>query len=252
MLLFFLTSLFLALLFFALTKMRLRQKKMDCLPFQIAHELRSPLTILQGYAETITLLPHLSPSQIQEIGRKMLLASQRIDRIVAAFMTLSEVEKEQCPAVACDLWRCLERCKEHILERYSKRVLLLPQKKENLWIGMKESFLEIVLMNLLENAARYSLEDTPIRITWEEKKGGLLLSIEDQGAGIDPQHLPHIFKSFYCADREESRKHGGAGLGLFIVKRILDQANGKIFVRSKKGEGTIFSLFAAATIDSNL
>ncbi len=196
MLLFFLTSLFLALLFFALTKMRLRQKKMDCLPFQIAHELRSPLTILQGYAETITLLPHLSPSQIQEIGRKMLLASQRIDRIVAAFMTLSEVEKEQCPAVACDLWRCLERCKEHILERYPKRVLLLPQKKENLWIGMKESFLEIVLMNLLENAARYSLEDTPIRITWEEKKEVFCFRLKIKERALIPSTCPIFLRVF--------------------------------------------------------
>jgi signal transduction histidine kinase len=228
-----------ALLFFLLKE---RQKKNELLPYQIAHELKAPLTILQGYAEVLLHLEKLSPKQAQEIGNKILAASLRMDRIVSAFMMLAGEERYAKKADGADLFVILKKSRDHLLQIHSRACVQIPEKKEPLLIAVEEPFLEIILSNLLENAARYSPAGALIRISVEEKKKSVLLSVTDQGVGLLKQHRSRIFKSFYSADKELSRKHGGWGLGLFIVKKILQKTRGKISVQSTLGEGTTFSL----------
>ncbi len=239
----FLTFLFFLLLFFFFLRQYFRLKReKELILMQIAHELRAPLTILQGYAESLRHLGKLSSSQIKEIGKQILLSSERMDRIVSVFMTLARLEKEEKAEPVCDLSKSIKKCQELLLSAHPKVHLFIPEKLDSSLVCMEESLFEIVLMNLLENAVRYSGEGKKIQISCIEKEKKLLLCVADEGIGMRASHLPYIFRCFYSVNPRMSRKMGGAGLGLFIVKKILDKYHATISVQSKENEGTTFSL----------
>ena len=103
--------------------------------------------------------------------------------------------------------------------------------------------IKIVLKNVLDNAIKYSREDSQaIRISAETKDKWVVIKIEDKGVGIDPEVLTYIWEPFYRADKSRSRDTGGYGLGLSLCKTIIEAHGGKIDVRSKPGRGTIVSL----------
>ncbi len=108
-----------------------------------------------------------------------------------------------------------------------------------------KAYLEIGLFsyatkNLIQNAIQYSDSNTTINITAAEKTDGIEISIVDQGLGIESVHINRLFERFYRVDKDRSRKHGGTGLGLALVKHIIRIHNGRIKVKSKPGKGSQF------------
>ncbi len=99
-----------------------------------------------------------------------------------------------------------------------------------------------MLTNLLSNAFKYSPDRSPVKVTVKDKPKGILLSVEDHGIGIPPSVQRRIFSQFYRAKKTEKGKAEGLGLGLFISSQIVKQCYGKLWVKSKEGEGSIFFL----------
>jgi signal transduction histidine kinase len=110
------------------------------------------------------------------------------------------------------------------------------------------SMLGQVVMNLVSNAIAYNREGGEVRVELAVESRGVLLRVRDTGVGIAEEHLPHVFDRFYRADKARSRSKGHAGLGLSIVKSILELHGGKVGVRSKVGEGTTFEVWLPAEV----
>jgi signal transduction histidine kinase len=99
-----------------------------------------------------------------------------------------------------------------------------------------------ILTNLLDNALKYSPEDAPCGVAAGFDDGRIVFRVRDQGIGIDPRDLPRIFESFYQADSSTVRRFGGAGLGLYVTKRLVEHLGGDIAVASTPGEGSVFTV----------
>ncbi|MBU1510805.1 cell wall metabolism sensor histidine kinase WalK, partial [Myxococcota bacterium] len=104
------------------------------------------------------------------------------------------------------------------------------------------SLFEQALVNVIDNAIKYSPEHTEVRIQLEQTGGELRIHVRDQGLGIPEKDLPHIFERFYRVDKSRSRKAGGTGLGLSIARHIMQVHGGTILVESRPGEGSCFTL----------
>ena len=102
--------------------------------------------------------------------------------------------------------------------------------------------MELAVMNLIENAAKYSTPPAHIEVTLENQTDWIVLTVADNGIGIPPEDLEHIFERFYTVDKAHSRKMGGSGLGLSIVENVVKKHHGKISVASTLGQGTTFTL----------
>jgi two-component system phosphate regulon sensor histidine kinase PhoR len=106
--------------------------------------------------------------------------------------------------------------------------------------------IEQALINLIGNAVKYSADGKSITLSARVEPGGVILTVADQGYGIEPQHLERLFERFYRVDKGRSRQEGGTGLGLAIVKHIAQAHGGAVSVESTFGEGSIFSIFLPA------
>lgn len=111
--------------------------------------------------------------------------------------------------------------------------------------------LEEAIVNLLDNAVKYSEKNSKIRITARKEEGALIIKIQDWGKGIPEEHLPRIFERFYRIDKARSRSLGGTGLGLAIVKHIVQAHDGYVTVESKPDEGSIFTVHIPVVFLSN-
>lgn len=208
-----------------------------------SHELRTPLTIIRGFAETLHDLPNLSQEMLREIAEKILKTSIRLEVLVKSLLTLADIEgfnEDQLQPI--ELTPVVETCKENLVTAHSRVNVSIQQKTEQLLVCADLPLLEMALMNLLENAVRYSPVPAEITITIEKEGKWAQLSVADQGIGIPEADLPHIFDRFYTIDKARSRKFGGAGLGLSIVKAIIQKHRGEISVFSKLGQGTTFTI----------
>ena len=118
-------------------------------------------------------------------------------------------------------------------------------------IDANPDLLELALMNLLENGVKYSSSPAKLTLTLEPKKHEVAISIQDRGIGIRAEDLPHIFERFYTVNKSHSRRLGGAGLGLSIVKTIIEKHEGTISASSIPGQGTTFTITLPKRLFSN-
>ncbi|MGG7176065.1 HAMP domain-containing sensor histidine kinase [Clostridium paraputrificum] len=206
----------------------------------VSHELKTPLTSIKGFAETLKYV------EDEETRKKFLdiinKESERLSRLINDILVLSKIESdilgdedEFLPnAVIDDVMSMVKRFAE------SKNIsLILDQRNDDLLYGDKDRFLQLVL-NLVENGVKYSNPGSYVRIVSYIEGEYYYLKIEDNGIGIPKEDIPRIFERFYRVDK--ARKSGGTGLGLAIVKHIVKTFNGEIDVKSKLGEGTVFSV----------
>ncbi len=112
---------------------------------------------------------------------------------------------------------------------------------------MNQPLLEQALVNLIDNAIKYSPEGTQVSVTAERVGQEVIVSVTDRGRGIEPEHLPRIFERFYRTDKARSRAMGGTGLGLSIVKHIAEAHRGRVSVDSVPGRGSTFRVHISAS-----
>jgi len=206
-----------------------------------SHELRTPITIIRGFAETLQDLPELSPEMLKEITEKIVRTCDRLNNLVKNILTLADIENIPASRFQeCDLGAIVENCQYLLLSVHKDVLISVEEKREGIKVAGDAVLIELAVMNLLENAVKYSSGTPQIHIELDIVGESALITIEDKGIGIPPHDLEHIFERFYTVDKARSRRHGGAGLGLSIVKTIIEKHGGEISVSSTIGVGTRF------------
>ncbi len=210
-----------------------------------SHELRTPITIIKGFTETLCDLSQISEAMLEDILEKILRNCERMDNLVKNLLTLADVDhipKERFQT--CDLVALIDNCNQTLLVSHPTVCIESLHSHDIISVLADPDFLELAIMNLLENAVKYSSPQETVCITviLEQEEEGVFLRIQDQGQGIPKQAINHIFRRFYTVDKSHSRQLGGAGLGLSIVQRIIECHKGKITVDSSVGKGSTFTL----------
>lgn len=207
-----------------------------------SHELKTPITIIRGFAETLHDNPDLPQDTLKDVTSKIVRNCTRMTNLIKDLLTLTDVENlPESRLMNCDLYEIIKNCKDSIkaVHRDANITIEKPDNQEMLLLA-DSNLLEHAFMNLLDNAAKYSTPPAQIRIKMRRENEKLFVEVADKGIGIPPVDLEHIFERFYTVDKARSRKMGGSGLGLSIVETIIEKHFGHISVQSEVGAGTTF------------
>lgn len=164
--------------------------------------------------------------------------------LIKDLLTLSDVENlPESRLAKCDLYEIIKNCSDSVKEvhREANIVIKKPEDQDMFLVG-DAHLLEHAFLNLIDNAAKYSIAPAQITITMQHEKEKIIIQIADKGIGIPAVDLEQIFQRFYTVDKAHSRKMGGSGLGLSIVETIIEKHFGYITVQSEVGVGTTFTL----------
>ncbi|MFA7674668.1 MAG: ATP-binding protein [Endomicrobiia bacterium] len=208
-----------------------------------SHELKTPLTAINGFVETIETETDIeSIKHYIEIIKKH---SLRLSRIVTDLLSLSEMEHNRnIELIPLQLEEIISNTMNLFTNKLNAKNLsfnFIKKDGEKYTILANEFYIEQMLINLIENAIKYT-EEGQITIKLDKDKDKVILEIADTGIGIAEEHLSRIFERFYVVDKARSRKTGGTGLGLAIVKYIVNNHNAIIEVSSKQNIGTTFTI----------
>lgn len=209
-----------------------------------SHELKTPITIVQGFAETLHEHPNLSQEKIIHITEKIVRNCRRMEDLIKNLLTLSNAEHlPESRLQEINILSLIEVCIQFVKSAYSDCSVTVLQDPSSgpIMLVADAHLLELAITNLLENAAKYSKDDAHvyIRVT---KSSGINIEVQDQGIGIPEEDIEHIFDRFYRVDKARSRALGGCGLGLSIVRTIIEKHAGTIDVKSDLGVGTTFTI----------
>jgi len=219
-----------------------KEKSKRQLLADIAHELRNPLSIIQGNLEAWldgVLTP--APDQIASVYDETVLLSRLITDLrdlslaEAGQLKLSQSATELGEFIFAEITSVQNRCQEKQVSISAELPTRLPL------VFIDRDRIRQVLHNLIDNALRYIPAGGTIKIGANyTTPGWVTVSVADSGGGIVPEDLPYVFDHFYKADRSRHRGHGGAGIGLAMVKRLVELHGGKVWVESQKGKGSTF------------
>jgi heavy metal sensor kinase len=208
-----------------------------------SHELRTPLTVLQGELESMAQSRSNIPPEIRDTIGSALEETQRLTKIVENLLAISRLE-------AGEARKQLERLDFAELARSTaEQMRLLAEEKqihldcngaERVEVDADPARLKQVVVNLLDNAIKYTPEKGKVSVCVTKQDSRAVLEVADTGIGISADDLPHIFDRFYRADKARSREMGGTGLGLSIVRSICLAHNGQVRVASTEGQGSVF------------
>jgi signal transduction histidine kinase len=209
-----------------------------------AHEMRTPLTAIQGSSELMSRyqLPDDKRNQLSEMINS---ESKRLAKIIQTFLDVErlaegQMELKREPFAAAELVDACLRRVTPLAER--KRIsVTLENPVERTLLGDRE-LMEYALYNLLTNAVKYSPPETHVRLRSVARGNELQLSVEDEGIGMDAKELKNIFKKFYRTKRAEASGEAGTGIGLSIVEQIVTHHGGRIEVSSVPGKGSCFTM----------
>ncbi|RDK08556.1 phosphate regulon sensor histidine kinase PhoR [Cupriavidus lacunae] len=207
----------------------------------VSHELKTPLTVLTGFLETVRDLP-VSEDDRRRYIDMMLAQSVRMQSIVEDLLALAKLESDaQPPGNDIVPIRAMVAHLTHDAEALSQGRHQVAAEIDPT-VGMRGAETELLsaLGNLVSNAVRYTPDGgrITIRLAWED--GHAVFSVADTGLGIAPEHIPRLTERFYRVDRSRSRDTGGTGLGLAIVKHVLSRHHADLRVTSEVGRGSVF------------
>jgi two-component system phosphate regulon sensor histidine kinase PhoR len=209
----------------------------------VSHELKTPLTAIKGSAETLLGGALDDKEHGPEFVRSIYEQSVRLEALVADLLNISQAEsgKARLEKVPVDLKALAEEAVGSLTAALAKnKVSFLNLVPAGFAVSADRNKLYQVLVNLLENAAKYNRKDGSVRVRALQENGAARILVEDDGPGIAAGHLPHIFERFYRVDKARSRELGGTGLGLSIVKHLVELHGGSVGVESAEGRGSSF------------
>lgn len=214
----------------------------------VSHELKTPLTAIKGFVETLLDGAIDDRAQAREF---LTIISRHVERmigIIVDLLTLSQLEErpdgEQIPFeehTLRDVIACAAQLCEHSARE--KAIVITVQCPEHVRCRINASLLEQALINLIENAIKYSDSAAGVDVLVEDAADMTTIQVRDYGQGIPAEHLDRIFNRFYRVDKARTRKLGGTGLGLSIVKHIAQAHGGWAEVASEVGKGSTFSIY---------
>jgi len=209
----------------------------------VSHELKTPLTAIKGCAETLLSGALEDREHGPGFARSIYEQSVRLENLVDDLLKISYAEsgKARAEKAAVELKSLVYQVAAGLEgPRVKKNISLSNLVPAGLAVNADRDKLAQVLINLLDNAAKYGREGGWIKISAVEEPGAVRVSVENNGPGIPAQHLPHIFERFYRADKARSREQGGTGLGLSIVKHLVELHGGSVGAESSEALGSLF------------
>ena len=208
----------------------------------ISHEFKTPIASIRGFAKLLQM-PELTEEQRQEYITLIAQESDRLSRLSETLLRLTALEQQTAPA-SISRFSLTEQLRQVILRlepNWSAHGIDWQlELDDEVAIESDEALLSHVWINLIQNAIKFSPEGSSIIASVESSGGQAVVRITDHGCGMDEETVKRIFDRFYQADR--SRRQEGVGLGLCLVKRILDMLGGQVAVASAPGEGSTFSV----------
>ena len=207
-----------------------------------SHELRSPLTVISGYLETLTQDERLDPAlagPLQEMRRQ----AQRMNSIVQDLIELSRLESSDSDAARqpIDVVALMAQLRQDVLARPQHPAQVQVRADSHAMLLGEELQIHSAFANLVDNAAKYTPADGSVQIRWWTNDDGGHFSVTDTGIGIASEHIPRLTERFYRVDAGRSRATGGSGLGLAIVKHVLQRHGAQLTIESEEGRGSTFS-----------
>lgn len=213
----------------------------------VSHELKTPITSIKGFVETLCGPAADDPGQLKRFLEIIQRQVDRLNAIIDDLLSLSRIEQEdersQVERTKANLNDVLAaavaECDAKARERRITARLDCP---DELIVPINPQLIEQAVVNLLDNAIKYSDEGGTVDLRAEETTTGVVIHVADTGCGIAAEHLPRVFERFYRVDRARSRKLGGTGLGLAIVKHIAHAHGGTVTAESTPGQGSTFTI----------
>lgn len=208
----------------------------------VSHELKTPLTSISGFIETL----QDGAAEDPEIRTKFIdiiaIETARLKRLIEDLLVLSDIEsRRDSDQQEFDVKTAIMNTVEALRPiADDKHITILMDLDEGCSIRGSVDRFRQMMVNLIENAIKYSDKDSRIWVNAKDKDGQLTISVRDEGIGIAPEHHDRLFERFYRVDKSRSKKAGGTGLGLSIVKHIAVLLGAKLSVESQVGEGTTF------------
>lgn len=207
----------------------------------VAHELRTPVAILQSYMEAMTEgIWEVTPDKLQSCHDEVMY----IGNLVGELEKLAKLEGDnlKLDKQKIDLYNIIEKTVISMNEEIKNKNIKVEIQGQPTELLADNDRIRQVVVNLLSNSIKYSTEGCSIFFEVFEKSNYVGFFIQDNGMGIPKEELPFIFERFYRADKSRNRATGGAGIGLTIVKSIIEAHSGQVFVESTLGEGTKFTV----------
>ena len=210
----------------------------------VSHELKTPLTVISGFIETLEDMFSISGEKQKNILKMMGDQAYNMSKLIDDLLLLSNVESSMFQNRSEKLLMnvIISKIKKNISILDSKRHRIKYQIDNNLSIYGSKKEIESAFLNLITNAIRYTDKDGFISISWGLINGLAIFEVRDTGCGIKPMHINKITERFYRVDADRSRNSGGTGLGLSIVKNIIKQHDGQLKITSEVGKGSSFKL----------
>ncbi len=211
----------------------------------VSHEMRTPLASIKGYSETLLDGAMDDRNTLRDFLKIIDRHATRMSRLIDDLLILSRLESQQVPVNPCPMdLKGLVLSTTASFERQAadKGIRLSASLPEGLppVLGDRDR-LEQVMVNLLDNAIKYTPSGGSVEVAACESDGMVQVDVKDTGIGIPPEDIPRIFERFYRVDKARSRELGGTGLGLAIVKHIIQGHDGRVWVESEPGRGSTFS-----------
>jgi two-component system phosphate regulon sensor histidine kinase PhoR len=234
-----------AAVFHDITELRRLEKVRKDFVANVSHEIRTPITAIRGYAETLMSGAledkKVAADMVQIIHRQ----SERLSELVDDLLEISRLEAKEIQLahgpvpLAAAANRAAEAVRQKATAKGVRLELAVPAQ---LVASGDERAVEAVLLNLLDNAVKYTNPGGKVTVSASATPGGFLIEVRDSGIGIEAKHLPRLFERFYRVDKGRSRAMGGTGLGLSIVKHLVTAMGGEVQVASEPGQGTTFTV----------
>ncbi|MFA7235301.1 MAG: ATP-binding protein [Phycisphaeraceae bacterium] len=228
---------------------RLRRLEMVRRDFvaNVSHEVKTPITAIKGAVETLIDAGETEYEQQQRFFQMISRQADRLSAIVEDLLALARIEQdterdhiELNPVDLCQVIRSAVEVCEHMAK--ARRITLRLAAAQPMEVSANAPLLEQAVVNLIDNAVKYSPEGTTVTVRCGRDAEGVTLAVADEGVGIEPEHLPRLFERFYRTDKARSRAQGGTGLGLAIVKHIAQAHHGRVSVESRVGKGSTFRI----------
>ena len=211
----------------------------------VSHELKTPITSIKGFIETLSSDDFEHNKETKKFLEIIRQQSNRLNTIVDDLLTLSRIERKE-EHIVFDLFPLENIIKNSIAlchhQAEKKNIKIKINCDSNSEIKVNSALLEQALVNLIINAIQHSNSNTTISLIGQMKDKKIIISVQDEGIGIEKKHHTRLFERFYRIDSSRSRNDGGTGLGLSIVKHIVNAHKGEISLESEIGKGSIFTI----------
>ncbi|HZU79785.1 MAG TPA: PAS domain-containing sensor histidine kinase [Acidimicrobiales bacterium] len=227
-----------------LTRIKQAEEAKNLFLATASHELKTPLTVIQGFADTLVQYPELDEPTKAAALRAIRTRCGELARIVDRLLMSSRIEagRIQLTIRAFDLVPLLRERVTAMAAATGRQVAFEADADAHLVEANPEALVTVV-DHLLDNALKYSPDGDPVTVSVHAAGGEVVaVDVADRGIGMDPEQVAHCFDKFWQAESSDVRRFGGTGIGLYIVRSLVEGMNGAVQVRSQKGSGSVFTV----------